>query len=629
MQKLDGKTYPVVQENIEKLKELFPDIVTEKKIDFDKLRLTLGDEVESDKERYDFTWHGKTEAIKLAQKQTTGTLRPCKEESVNWDTTENLYIEGDNLEVLRVLQNSYRNKVKMIYIDPPYNTGKDFVYKDDFHDNVANYKERMDESYKSNADTSGRYHTDWLNMIYPRLKIARNLLKQNGIIFISISDKENSNLKKVTDEIFGEGNFITTLIWNRNHSAQAGIFKVYHEYILVYAKNIREVNVPKSLDNSLFEAGAMKKESSRHPMKDFTFPKGTKFEAKDGTEFSGAWGGVEKVILKEGRMVSEEGKLKYDVTLCAAYTQYNQMHQFFYGNKNNLVDSRGQKIVDFYFNSQGKIKIVKERSVSTPQTTQNFGTQSASSTELASLFNLNDTPIDSPKPIKMMKRIITWFTEKNDIVLDFFSGSATTAHATMDINNEDKGNRKYIMIQLPEDTDKKSEACKVGYRNICEIGKERIRRAGQKIIKDNKDKEGIEDLDIGFKVFKLDETNLKIWDEETNDLQTELWNQVEPVKEGRTQEDVVYEILLKYAIDLTMPIEEKKLNGKTVFSVGMDYLLICLEKDLTLEFIEDMLKQHPNCKRIVFYDEGFKNDTVRINAEQLLKRYGIEDIRVI
>jgi adenine-specific DNA-methyltransferase len=627
MQKLDGKTFNVVQDNIEKLKQLFPEVFTENKIDFEKLMLTLGEHVEKEKERYEFTWNGKTKAIQLAQKQTTGTLRPCKEESVNWDTTKNLYIEGDNLEVLRVLQNSYRNKVKMIYIDPPYNTGKDFVYKDDFHDNIKNYKEKNEENMKSNPETNGRYHTDWLNMMYPRLKISRNLLLPNGIIFISISDKEYANLKKVCDEIFGEENFLATLIWDRNHSAQAGIFKVYHEYILVYAKDSSKITVPKSLNNEYFEAGAMKKQSSRHPMKDFTFPKGTRFDAPDGTELKGEWGGVEKVILKNGRMISENGKLKEDVTLCAAYTQYEQMKEYFYGNKESLRDSRGQKIVEFYFNSSGKIKIVKERGVETPQTTQKFGTQSSASVDLASLFNLNDSPIDSPKPIKMIKDFLGWFTEDGDIILDFFSGSATTAHAILEINAERNEKRHFILVQIKELLKENSEAFKVGYQNICEIGKERIRRAGQKIVEENKDKEGIENLDIGFKVFKLDDTNLKVWDEDSADLERDLLDLINPIKEGRTQEDVVYEILLKYGVDLTVPIEETKVVDKVVYSVGMGYLLICLERDLTLEHIEEIAKKKP--ARVVFYDEGFKDDTVRINAQQILKRYGVEDIRVI
>lgn len=627
MQKLSGKTFNNVQNNIEMLKELFPEVVTESKVDFDKLRIVLGENVEQEKERYEFTWNGKKEAIQLAQKQTTGTLRPCKDDSLNWDTTQNLYIEGDNLEVLRILQTCYQNKVKLIYIDPPYNTGKDFVYKDNFHDNLKNYKEKNMESMKSNPETNGRYHTDWLNMIYPRLKMAKNLLLPNGIIFISISDKEYPNLKKVCDEIFGEDNFISTLIWDRNHSAQAGIFKVYHEYILVYAKNHSLITVPKSLINEHFEAGAMKKVSPRHPMKDFTFPKGTRFDAPNGTELEGEWGGVEKVILKQGRMVSENGKLKEDVTLCASYTQYNQMGQFFYGDKERLLDSRGQKVVEFYLNASGKVKIVKERGVNTPQTTQKFGTQGAASVDLASLFDMNDTPVDSPKPIKMIKDFLAWFTEGNDIILDFFSGSATTAHAAMEMNLDDHGKRRFIMVQLSEKLDENSEMFRKGYEDICAIGKERIRRAGKKMIEENEDRDGIEQLDIGFKVFKLDGTNLKIWDEVSVDLEKNLLDMIDPVKEDRSQLDVVYEILLKYGIDLVVPVEERKVAGKTIYSVCMGYLLICLERDLTLAHIEEMANQKP--ARIVFYDEGFENDMVRSNAHYILKLYGVHDIRVI
>jgi len=609
VQKLDGKTYSVVQENIEKLKDLFPDIVTENKIDFDKLRLTLGDEVEREKERYEFTWNGKTEAIKLAQKQTTGTLRPCKEESVNWDTTENLYIEGDNLEVLRVLQNSYRDKVKMIYIDPPYNTGKDFVYKDDFHDNVANYKERMDESYKSNADTSGRYHTDWLNMMYPRLKIARNLLKEDGVVFISIDDTESSNLKKICDEIFGEDNFVANVIWERSFSPVnlKKHFSENHDYILCYAKDLERLESNGLARNTVND--------SRYQNLD-NDPRGpwTSGDMSVGPEIPEK---VYEIITPSGRIVTPSKGRCWVVTK-ERYEELLRDNRIWFGDTGNNVP----RIKRF-------LNEVKDNIV--PMTIWKYNEVGHSQQAKQNLKDLFDgaSLFDYPKSVDLVKRIIELYTNETSIVFDFFSGSATTAHSVMDLNAENGGNRKYIMVQLPELTDEKSEAYKAGYKNICEIGKERIRRAGKKIVEDNQDKEGIEDLDIGFKVFKLDETNLKIWDEETNDLQAELWSQVEPVKEGRTQEDVVYEILLKYGIDLTVPIEEKQLNGKTVFSVGMDYLLICLEKDLTLELIEDMLKQHPESKRVVFYDEGFESDTVRINAEQILKRYGIEDIRVI
>lgn len=629
MQKLDGKTYPIVEENIEKLKELFPEIVTENKIDFDKLRLMMGDHVERDKERYEFTWNGKTEAIQLAQKQTTGTLRPCKEESVNWDTTENLYIEGDNLEVLRVLQNSYRNKVKMIYIDPPYNTGKDFVYKDDFHDNIANYKERMDESYKSNAETSGRYHTDWLNMMYPRLKIARNLLKEDGVIFISIDENEQVNLRKICDEIFGENNFISqlTLLCNPRGRSQDKYFATNHEYILVYSKSV----LAKGSFSVKKEEEQIKKE---YPETD---KDGTKYRLIELRNTHREFGKHNRPNLYYPFFIDSLSGELYLTEKQGTTPVYPIWNDGYAGcwtwdkkkSSNSIANLEARK------NRDGDWKIYRKnyadgavRMLKTILMENDFYTEKGQQ-DIFDLFNTKFKIFESPKSLNLIKQLIKTRCSDNDIILDFFSGSSTTAHAVMDINAEDGGSRKYFMVQLPELTDEKSEAYKAGFKNICEIGKERIRRAGKKIIEKNKDKDGIEGLDVGFKVFKLDETNLKIWDEETPDLHTELWDQIEPIKEGRTHEDVVYEILLKYGIDLTVPIEEKQLNGKTVFSIGMDYLLVCLERDLTLDFIEEILKNHPDCKRVVFYDEGFKDDTVRINAEQLLKRYGIEDVRVI
>ncbi|MBW6534128.1 MAG: site-specific DNA-methyltransferase, partial [Mariniphaga sp.] len=490
--KLDLQSPDLVNKNIEKIAALFPNCVTEgengKTVDFDLLRQELNhDIIEGTKERYRLEWPGKREAIVTANLPTTNTLRPVLEESVDFENTENLYIEGDNLEVLKILQESYLNKVKMIYIDPPYNTGKDFVYKDKFAQGTAEFKDDSGfvDEYKQrlvpNPDTSGRYHSDWLTMMYPRLKLARNLLTDDGVIFISIDDHEVDSMRKICDEIFGKVNFVSCLIWDTNHSAQAGIFKVYHQYILVYSKIIEELKTPKSLNSDDFDAGAMKKESSRHPMQKFLFPKGTRFDAPDGFELSGIWGDTEKVILHEGKMIAENGMLKEDVCLEAAWTQANQMKQFFYGDKESLIDSRGQKINGFYFSSSGKLKINKERGVDTPQTTRKYTTQGAISKKLAELFELENTPLDSPKPIEMIKEFATWFTDSNSIIFDFFSGSATTAHALIQLNAEDGGNRKFIMVQLPEKTDEKSEAYKSGYKTIAEIGKERIRRAGKKI----------------------------------------------------------------------------------------------------------------------------------------------------
>lgn len=496
---VDYDLMAVTKEYIKRIQTIIPEVMVEGKIDFDQLRVALGEEVESRKEKYEFHWYGKRNAMKLAQTPSTGTLRPNRDKSINWEKTKNVYIEGDNLEVLKLLQKAYFEGIKLIYIDPPYNTGKDFVYKDNFHDNIRNYKYMTGQAAKINPETSGRYHIDWLNMMYPRLKLARNLLTSDGLIFISISDKELANLKKVCDEIFGEENFVANLIWDRNHSAQAGIFKVYHEYVLVYAKNIEQVKVPRSTTKERFEAGAMKRHSNRHSLKDFTFPKGTRFDAHDGTELRGEWGGVEKVVLKKGRMIAQNGMLIEDIILRAAFTQYDQMHEYFYGDREKLTDSRGQRIVEFYFNSAGKIKIVKERSVFTPPTTLRYGTQRVASLELANLFDSQDIPLDSPKPIEMIKDFIAWFTDKHDIVLDLFSGSATTAHSVMKLNAEDDGKRSFIMVQLPEKVNKGD------FETICDIGRERIKLAGKKLMENSHD----EELDIGFKAFTLDLTNIK------------------------------------------------------------------------------------------------------------------------
>ncbi len=628
MLKLNGKSFPTVQENIEKLKMLFPEIVNTGGVDFDQLRLLLGDNVINEWERYEFIWNGKTEAIQLAQKQTTGTLRPCKEESVNWDSTENLYIEGDNLEVLRVLQNSYRNKVKMIYIDPPYNTGKDFVYKDNFHDNVANYKERMDESYKSNAETSGRYHTDWLNMMYPRLKIARNLLKEDGVIFISIDDNELPNIIKICDEVFGEDNFIGVFTVNSTPNARDyGHIGKMHEYIIFYGKMISKTDTKLLADESkTFKYRDDKGNYNIHPL----YNSNESFNNENRPNlFYPFYLNPNNSISEEFYEISLDKKVGY-IEIYPPLSQKNKVQFVWRWGRTKAKENLNSEIIGYKV-GEGEYRVVQkmrndEKLIRSLLIDKEFSSRRGTA-EVERLFN--QKVFSFPKPLQLIKQLLLVSTADESIVIDLFSGSSTTAHALMELNAEDGGKRKHIMVQLPEPTDEKSAAYNAGYKNICEIGKERIRRAGKQIVEKNKNKEGIDDLDIGFKVFKLDETNLKIWDEETPDLQAELWNQVEPVKEGRTHEDVVYEILLKYGIDLTVPIEEKQLAGKKLFSVGMDYLLVCLERDLTLEFIEAMLQAHPDCRRIVFYDEGFKNETVRINAEQLLKRYGIEDIRVI
>ncbi|MPQ43160.1 site-specific DNA-methyltransferase [Clostridium tarantellae] len=638
METLTGKTLNIVEDNIRKLKEIFPEVFNEDKVDIEKLEEILGDYKDKNIERYNFTWPGKSKAIRIAQTPSTGTLRPCKKESKNWDTTQNLYIEGDNLEVLKLLQKSYYGQVKMIYIDPPYNTGNDFVYKDDFKDNLGNYLEitgQKDEDgnkITTNTESNGRYHSNWLNMMYPRLKLSRNLLSEDGVIFISIDDNEVSNLKKVCDEVFGEGNLVTQIPWQARQSIQNDTdLSSSHEYILSYAKNrrvehrrLKESNEDKWYKLKSFACFPLPldKEKFSNLDNDIRGPwKADPFDAPNirpnltyaiknsntGEEFwppkGRCWRTDEKIfkeLLKDNRIIF--GKMG---------TSKPQLKVFYEEKKKfGSVDN-------------------------TWFTGEKCGTSTQGTKILQGLFE-GTSYFDTPKPIKLIKKLmqLSLGEKSQEIVLDFFSGSSTTAHATMQLNAEDGGNRKFIMVQLPEKCDEKSEAFKAEYKNICEIGKERIRRAGEKIKEDNKDKEGIDDLDIGFKVFKLDSSNINKWDSNYDeDLELNLLSNVENVKSDRTEEDVLYEILLKYGVDLNMPIEEYEIKGKKVFSIGFGAILVCLDKDITLEVVEAIGKLkddlEPEFCRVVFMDNGFNSDSIKTNAVQILKRYGIEDVKSI
>lgn len=663
LQHPNSQSADLIKENIEQLNQLFPEVIKEGKVDFEALNDLLGNYADTAEERFSLNWAGKANARREAQKRSTGTLRPCPEESVDWDTTQNLYIEGDNLEVLKLLQKSYHSQVKMIYIDPPYNTGNDFVYKDDYKDNMANYLALtgQDKKLSTNTESDGRYHSNWLNMMYPRLKLARNILTEDGVIFISINDHELDSLKKISNEIFGEENYISTLIWDRNHSAQAGIYKVYHEYVLVFAKNISLIETPQSLNNDLFEAGAMKKASGRHSMQPFKFPKGTRFDAPNGTELSGEWGGIEKVILINGRLISENGYLREDIVLEAAYTQIEQMQTYFYGDRDSLIDSRGQKIIEFYLNSNGKVKVIKKRGVETPQTTCRFGAQGPISKELATLFGTEDSPFDSPKPIAMLKDFILRFTNPDDIILDFFSGSATTAHAILDVNSDQiNNNRKYILVQLPENLDDsliiatkdgvKTLQTAISYLDknnlphlLTEIGKERIRLVGKKLLEEQKAKnqdgglftDEVKKLDIGFKVFKLDSSNINAWDNSPENLENTMHNSLFNIKEDRLEDDLLYEILIKYGIELTEKINRREIAGKTIFEMGAGSFIVCLADNLTTDVAEGIGKlwnevrpdgEDVKC-RVVFKDSGFNGlDEIKTNTMLILKQHGITNV---
>lgn len=647
MQKMNGKTANIVDENIAKLKVLFPEAFTEGKIDFEMLQKLLGKNIETEKERYSFTWNGKSEAIKIALKQSTGTLRPDKESSKNWDTTQNLYIEGDNLEVLRLLQNPYRGKVKMIYIDPPYNTGKDFVYTDKFNDTVEDYKERVGETQKTNADTSGRYHTNWLNMMYPRLKLARNLLSDDGVIFISIDDNEQSNLKRICDEIFGEENFIATIsnINNPKGRSDDNYIATAHEYILLYAKTIE------SFTAFGFEAG------------EEILKRYNKFD-EDAEQYR------EMDLRKTG-----DGDLRKDRPNLFYYFLYNSSTNEFYPSRNANIpegfiqikpirkdgkDGRWRWGLDTVKENLSELmpKFMPNREiwgVFEKDYLKNRGLVKATSawsfkdvnsergSEEFIKLGFDKEVFPKPKPLGVIKRVsnISMNKGNSEIILDFFSGSASTAQATLQLNAEDDGNRKFIMVQLPEKTDEKSAAYKAGYETISKIGMERIRRAGDNIVAELKEKKKdqstlLDDeqtavdpdkLDIGFKVFKLDSTNLSIWDEKTDDLEKTLLENIDAIKNGRSEEDVLYEVLIKYGIDLTVPIEEKTVDGKKVYMIADGYLTICLEDNLDLAFIEKLTELKPH--RVVFRDTGFIDDAVKTNAEMTLKKHGVEDIKVL
>ena len=609
MEKFNGTSMNLVQENIKKLKEIFPEVFAEGEINFSVLSQIFGGGVDTSKERYSLNWNGKSRAIQLAQEVSTGTLRPVKEESKNWDNTENIYIEGDNLEVLKLLQKSYYGKIKMIYIDPPYNTGKDFVYKDNFKDNIENYKKVTgqinEEGIKltTNTETNGRYHSDWLNMMYPRLKLARNLLTDDGVIFISIDDNEQANLKKLCDEIFGEENFVAQIAWRKSdNQANIGNIARVKEYILSYSKNdklfyLNKMELTEKAkkeyrykdDRGFFRRSILLHKTRGRYKYDLKTP--------TGKILSGPWMKSKEDIEK----MSNEGMIYW--TTGGEEQPYGKIY---------LDESDGQIPNDF-------IGI-------------EYGSNQEASLELEKL--MQSRYFDFPKSVTLLKHLAKIGSNLDNYILDFFSGSATTAHSVMQLNAEDGGNRKYIMVQLPELCDESSEAYKAGYKNICEIGKERIRRAGDKIKEDETlPLENREKLDIGFKVFKLDSSNIKEWDTDTDDLQQSLLDSVENIKSDRNSLDVLYEILLKYGLDLNIPIEE----NKDFYSIGGGSLLVSLNKEINDEVIDSICKEYKNLLEIdkdfkttvILRDNSFKNDVDKTNAIKKLEQIGISEIRSI
>ena len=624
MEKMKMESVNMTAQNIEKIGEMFPNCITEtyvrggyrKAVNFELLKQMLSDDVIEGDEAYEFTWVGKKASIVEANKPIRKTLRPCKEESVNWDTTENLYIEGDNLEVLKLLQESYLGKAKMIYIDPPYNTGNDFIYNDDFKMSKEEYAEEQgeydDEGNRmfKNTETNGRFHSDWCSMIYPRLMLARNLLSDDGVIFISIDDNEQENLKKICDEVFGAGNFVADLIWANKEgggSSDSSLFRIKHEHIICFAKdidNLEIVGVPisnadryKGCDKYINERGPYYLQKLGMGSIEYSATLDYPIETPDG-------GAVMPADNNKGRRAcwrwsrekfeknKKRGFIEIKKNSLGTWTVYTKQYMNC-DNDGNIIDrtQRPMGIINEYSSTQA--------------------TKMLDSMGMGGLFSYS-------KPVDLIKYLLFRISLDEECVLDFFSGSSTTAHAVMQLNAEDGGNRKFIMVQLPEKTDEKSEAYKAGYENICEIGKERIRRAGQKILEDNKDKEGIENLDIGFRVLKLDDTNMTdVYYSPAEYSQNLLSTMESNVKSDRTDLDLLFGCLLEWGLPLSLPYRSEQIEGCTVHNYNDGDLIACFDKNIPDSIMKEIAKKQP--LRAVFRDISFANSPSKINVGELFK----------
>lgn len=629
MHSLDG-----VQRNIELIGKLFPNAITEVKrdgkvehaIDFDVLRQELSDSiVEGREERYQFTWPDKKKAMLAANAPITATLRPVVADSVGKDGTpggfdsENLYIEGDNLEVLKLLQETYLGKVKMIYIDPPYNTGNDFVYEDDFaqrtEDYMGNSGQYDEEGNRmvTNTESNGRFHTDWLNMIYPRLKLAKDLLAEDGVIFISIDDGEAANLLKVCNDIFGESNFVADLIWQKkfSRSNDATYFSTMHDHILCYCKS----NIMQNENG--WRIGLLPRDDE--------IPNGY---ANPDNDPRGVW---TSVILSAK---SGSDSLLYEIQTPSGRKVLPPSGRYWSCSKDTFEKWKADGRIWFGSNGDGtprkKTFLSEVQQGLRPNTIlfqDSVGNNQEAKQETKALFN-GCGVFDGPKPVRLLNVLLKIANTKDDsIILDFFSGSATTAHAVMKLNAEDGGHRKFIMVQLPEKTDEKSEAYKAGYKNICEIGKERIRRAGRKI-KEDAGLTALADLDIGFRCLRLDESNMKpvyYTPEETQ--QQDLFSLVDNVKPDRTPEDLLFQVMLDLGVLLSSPIEATEIAGKKVFNVADGFLLACFDHDVTEETVKAIAQMKPYYA--VFRDSSMANDSVATNFDQIFETYSPETVRKV
>lgn len=600
MEKMRLESLNLTSQNVEKIEALFPNCITESKdengqlrksVNFKMLKQMLSEDIVDGEEAYEFTWVGKKESIVEANKPIRKTLRPAPEESVDWDNTENLYIEGDNLEVLKLLQESYLGKVKMIYIDPPYNTGNDFIYNDDFKVSNEEYAEESGEYDEDgnrmfkNTDSNGRFHSDWCSMIYSRLLVAKNLLREDGVIFISIDDNEVDNLKKICDEVFGEDNFISQIAWRRtDNQPNIGNFATVKEYILCYAK------VYKNIELGRLELSEKARKEYRYSDEKGLFRRGILLDKTRGRHYY-------KVITKTGNilngpwMKTEKDFKKLDAAGMIYWTSGGDEQPY---SKIYLDESKGQIPNDFWGIE--------------------FGTNQRASLELEKIFG--DRLFDFSKSVLLLSNLLKIGVRKNDLIMDFFSGSAATAHAIMQANAEDGGNRKFIMVQLPEETDEKSEAYKAGYKNICEIGKERIRRAGNKI--KSKNQLLTSDLDIGFRVLKVDSSNMKDVYYSPSEISQDFLSALESnIKEDRTDLDLLFGCLLEWGLPLSLPYKSIEINGCIVHNYNDGDLIACFEENISENVMKEIAKLTP--LRAVFRDSSFENSAEKINTSEIFK----------
>lgn len=621
----ETKSADIVAKNLERLRELFPEAFTEGKVDFEVLKQLLNGAVDEREEKYGLNWHGKRRARQLALTPSAGTLRPCSEDSVDWDTTQNLIIEGDNLEVLKLLQKSYAGKVKLIYIDPPYNTGKDFVYPDNFQDSIKNYLELTGQveggqKITSNTESSGRFHTDWLNMMYPRIKLARALLRDDGLFISSIDDGEVAGLKLILNDVFGEENFCGQIVWQKKASGSqhSTRFLDFHEYLLVYSKKDDELDdlsverTDEQLESFTMADGFLEERGKflLSPLKSYLAYRPTliyDIECPDGTKINTQWVCAEPTFMKlkaEGRILFKKGRE-------SDWQVYKKQYERDRGGRTKPASI-----------------LLKHGSTMT-------GKNDLKELGLDGCF-------DFPKPVSLLRHLLDFGSDSNSIVLDLFAGSGTTGQAVLEQNVADGGNRRFILVQLPENPGNYSDGqdnpaaalCdKLGKpRNIVTIAEERLRRAGKKI----KDENPMFAGDLGFRVFKLASSNIQAWEPNRDDLPKTLQDSVDHLKTDRTEQDILFELLLKLGLDLTVPIEQKTIAGKTVHSVGAGTLLVCLAPQIKAKEVEPLalgiMEWHKQLApagdtQVVFRDSAFANDVAKTNLTAILQQHGLENVR--